>query len=179
MNPSTLRTAIAGLATGLVLVAVLFSYQMQAASRRAAEDEAAALAECRKLATQIRALRDQPRLAGSREQPLKELAALVEQSREAAAIPPEALVRIEPAAPRRLGKTAYLEQEISLELSALSLVQFAQFLEAASGPATGLRVKRLQLIEPRRGSEETWGAEVVLAYLIYSPPSAAAAAKPR
>lgn len=174
MNTSPFRTAIAGLVAGGVLVGLLLGWRMVESRRRAAEEQAEAFVECRRLVQQIRSLKDQPHVAGSREQPLKELAATVEQCAEAASLPSEALSRIEPGAPRRLGKTAYLEQEISVELRSTTLPQLSQFLHSAS-TRSGVRVKRLQLLEPRRGGEgESWGVEVVFAYLIYAPQSAAA-----
>lgn len=160
----------------LALAAGAFGWQ----ARRTATDAAAAertLAECRQLATEIRALDDGPAKAELAQRPVEELTQLVETWAKQVGIEADNLLRVEPHAPRRVGDTDYLEQGAKVELRDVSLLQLAQFADCVASAEDQLRVTDLRLTAPRQESiehsgEETWQAELVLASLVYAPRSA-------
>lgn len=151
-----------------------WSRSQLAAGRQAAQAAAEDLAECQRLADEITRLGTRPQKASLEARSATELAKLVEQSAQAAALPQQALVQIDPQPARRVGETAYREQATRLELRDVTLRQLVTFLHGLSHDDLGMEVSDLRLRAPRddksvQPTDETWTAEVTLTHLIFAP----------
>jgi len=157
-----------------LLITTGWSYSQMAAARSAAWTAAQDSQECRRLADQIKQLRDRPTRASLEAHSATELARLVEQAAKAASLPAQSLVQIDPQAARRVGETTYREQPTHVELRDVTLGQLITFLYMLSQDDMGMDVADLRLRAPRddksaRSAEETWLAEVTLTHLIFAP----------
>ena len=86
---------------------------------------------------------------------------------------PEELASIDPGQPRQIRDTEYSETLVFLRLSSVTLRQLVTFLHWLSAHDPGVRTKSIELgstgSAPTEPANETWTADVSLAYLSYSP----------
>jgi len=160
----------------LAALAVLagWSWTQLAASRLAAETAAADLRQCQVMADQIKKLSSGPQKASLEAHSIQGLARAVEQSAKDANLPVEALTGITPQPSQRVGASAYREQQIRLRLRDVTIRQLVLFLDSLTQSETNMKVADLWLYAPEADSntpaaEESWGAELTLTHLIFSP----------
>lgn len=143
--------------------------QAQAAAEAAGEN----LQRCQQLADQIQTLKAAPAQASLEQQSTKEVATRIERAAQVAGIASSAITQIQPQAPRRIGKSAHVQQPTHVAIRQVTLEQLSKFLgELALGESV-LETTSLRLSMPRGTSTatagESWTAEVVLTHLVFSP----------
>ncbi len=167
----TRRTILLLILAGLLGISALWAYQEMTDQRQAARRAAIDLAECRKAAERIEALRRQPALAQQNQRATNETIGLIEKSAKAAGLTEAMLVRTVPEHPQRLGDTVYLEKPTRVQLKKISLVQFVEMTHRILTDRNRLHAKAMHISAP--SAEDTgslWNVELVLTYLIYDPP---------
>ncbi len=159
-----------GIAAAFLCLAALWGYGYLARQRNAARTQIADLSECRDMMWRIEDLNRRPVLAADREKLASEITGLIEQASRRAGIAPQALVRIEPAAPRRVGDTPYREKPTQVFLRNVTLKQLTTLTYNLTHQEAGLYTSSIRLAAPRREeSSDQWTVELVLTYLIYEP----------
>lgn len=173
MNPTLRQAALLGLLALMLLGIAGWSYRHLDQQRRVAREASADLAEVQRFAQQIRAMRQRPAVAGSREMELNELTQRIERAAEEAQIAASSLVRIWPQPARRAGDSPYKEKPTQILLRHVTLEQLVGFLHHLSeGEGSNLTVQRLRIVAPRHNEHgDRWTVETTVTYLIYSPPS--------
>jgi hypothetical protein len=122
------------------------------------------------MAVELEMLNRLPHLAAEDERVASETTASIEVAAKTAGIRPEALVRITPAMPQRLGDTVYKEKPTHIQLRNVTLAQVVRMMHAAVTSPQRLQPRSLRITAPERDDNgETWNAEIVVAYLIYEP----------
>jgi len=167
MNRRTIQLLILA---GLLAISALWSYRKMAGQQHAAKLAAADLAECRKAADQIEALRCRPALAQQNQRESAETIGLIEKSAKAAGLTDATLLRTVPEQPLRLGDTVYLEKPTRVQLKNVSLVQLVEMVHRIVTDKNRLHAKAMRISAP--SAEDTgalWNVELVLTYLIYEP----------
>ena len=159
--------------SGLVLamaVVTAWSHGKLQESRDAAAATSRDLSDCRRLAADIRRLRQQPAVASGRELQVAELAQRIERAAVDAGVSPQAIVRIAPESARRLSETPYRERPTRVDLRGVSLRQLVGFLHRLSAAGPDLQARHLRVSAPRTsGASALWNVELTLSQLIYTP----------
>jgi len=131
------------------------------------------LRNCERLAQEIGSAQRSPQRASLTTWSQDDLGTAVESAAADARLARDRVLRIDPQAPKRLGKTDYLEQATEVELSAVTLRQLVDFLFAVAGRDDQLEIGTLRMRAPHEkgdsASPETWLADVVLTQRIYAP----------
>jgi len=168
-----LRNLLIGL-FGVLLLAAAYAASMRAAAATrlatALDDEQ----RCQKLVADIEALRSRPRWASLTAESPQTITARAEAAMKFAALPPTALIRIEPQSPVRLGESSYRLRATRLELRRVTLEQLTKFAAEMIDRQQGTTLRDLRLSASdaegvSAGGPETWTAELVLTQLIFSP----------
>ncbi len=153
----------------VTLVLAAFRWHSQRAS---AHEAASELAQCRRLAAEILALRDAPQQALAEAQTLRQVQASIQQAATIAEIPQAEIRHIKPQAGRRRGRSDHVEQPTSVEIGRATLGQLARLLGELEALETGLKPTVIRLDAPRNTPDsetEYWTCELVLTYLVFSP----------
>jgi type II secretory pathway pseudopilin PulG len=161
-------------AVGFVLLASAagsaWYYSINAARLSAAREN---LHTCRQLATAIQAAKQTPHRARLETGSLDDLSTAIENAAASAQLARERVLRIDPQAPKRLGKTDYMEQATEVELTEVTLPQIINFIYEVGGRDEQLRTDTLRLRMPHVSTESTteelWLADVILTQRIYAP----------
>jgi hypothetical protein len=128
---------------------------------------------CEQLAQEIRAAQKSPQHASLETWTQDDLGTAVESAAADAKLARDRVLRIDPQAPKRLGKTDYLEQATEVELLAVPLRQLVDFLFVVSSHDDQLAINTLRMRVPHEEKEnsadETWLADIVLTQRIYAP----------
>lgn len=141
------------------------------------------LVEAQGYAQKILENRDVPQLVSDREMELTHLARLIERSADQAKVPRQALDRIWPQPPRRIGDTVYQRKATQLVIRDITLPQVIRFLHGLAVGDSPLRIDSLRLSAPRNSSathsagrqtnsspsRETWTLEATVSHLLYKP----------
>lgn len=168
--------------TGLLLAAVVAvllavtgasGWRMRSAGVRM-EEARSNLRGCERLAAEVLRLRQRPSVATMEVHSATELASQVEDAMRSSQVPDGALMRIEPAPPRRLENSDYKVQPTDIEIQGVSLRQLTGFLQTlVAEPAqmlpTNLRLTAPRYKDARTGGLEKWSVELTLTHLIYLP----------
>jgi len=171
-SPRRLLLWVMAALAGLTVLDALAAMRLADARANAERQRDNAL-RCRSLAASIASLRSLPSVAGASEPANDDLARHVEAAAATAGIAKEAVIRIAPEAPRRIGDTPYLEKPAQLTLKQITLLQLAALLRQLTADASGIRATSLRISGPREGENSGhWNCEVTLTYRIYSPPPA-------
>jgi hypothetical protein len=105
-----------------------------------------------------------------------DLGTAVEQAAADAQLARDRVLRIDPQAAKRAGKTDYLEQTTEVELLAVPLRQIVEFLYNVSRTDQQLQINTLRLRLPHEASgansQELWLAGIILTQRIYAPTTA-------
>lgn len=161
---------LAGLALSVSLGANAWWYHRETTRQDAALEN---LAVCQELARQIAAAQNAPQRASIATWSQDDLGTAIETAATDAQLSRDRVLRIDPQAPRRLGKSDYLEQATEVEFSAVTLRQLVEFLFAVQGRDDQLEIGTLRLRVPHGKADaecpETWLADVVLTQRIYAP----------
>jgi hypothetical protein len=161
------RTKIMG-AAGLVLL-FLCSWQYFASQRARALSDLQDADDCRALASRIKRLSQQPNLAG-KEFAASELAHALEEAARQAGVASDAIVRLSPESPRRVGATLYSEKRVQVSLRQITLLQTVQVLSRLCEQNPAVRVQSLRFAAPRQQEGgDRWNVELVLCHLVYEP----------
>lgn len=159
--------AHSGLVVLLIVSTVHLLHQRNAAVAAAFNYE-----KCKQLAARIEDLQAVPAHSSLHRRSSQDLALKVEQAARIAEIGQNTIVRINPQASHRVGKSSYLQQPTSIEIRQVSTEQLAKFLQELSSADSGLQPTSLRLTAPRILSDqqrETWTVEVVLTHVFFSP----------
>jgi hypothetical protein len=143
------------------------------ASRVSAQEAAENWNACLRLSQNIEGLKSSPTQATLQKQSQQELTSLIEQSAKTVKIS-ELIGSIRPEAHRRVGRTAFVEYPTRIELRQGGLNQIVGFLLEVMARDNRILPTFLRLTPPRNrptADAETWQAEVVLTYLVFSPES--------
>lgn len=165
------KAALVLICGGCVVLAVLSQYWLS--SRAAAREAVENWQKCIALAEQIEALKTTPAHASLEMQSKQEMTSLIEQSAKTVRIS-ELVASIRPEAPQRVANSAYMEQRTRLEIRQATLNQITEFLSEISSRDARILPTNLRITPSRTkagADSETWQAEVVLTYLIFSPES--------
>jgi hypothetical protein len=170
MTPRERSLVLAATGLGLAAAALFGSFRLVEA-RRTAQDAAASLADCRRLAAQITA---QPSTAaeatpaGAREPEATEVVRRIEAAAKAGDFPPASIERIEPGPARRVddGAGPLREKPIEVELRGVTLRQVFAFLHAAGTGRPPLRLAEIRLSAPSPDTGDTWAVRSTLTYLV-------------
>jgi hypothetical protein len=158
---------------GAAVALLVIVGQRWQASRESAHDAAENWHACLRLTKGIEALKTSPTQATLQKQSQQELTSLIEQSAKTVKIS-ELIASIRPEAHRRVGRTAFVEYPTRIELRQSGLSQIVGFLLEVMARDSRILPTFLRLTPPRNrptGDSETWQAEVVLTYLVFSPES--------
>lgn len=172
MSDSRRQLLVVVVYAGLSVLLATCGWEMiraQAAAQAAAEN----LQRCQQLAAQIEALKTAPAQASLERQSTQEVATRIERAAQTAGIAGSAITRIDPQAPRRIGKSAHVQQPTHVEIRQVSLEQLWKFLTEMALGESGLVTTSVRLSLPRGSTNatpsESWSAEVVLTHLVFSP----------
>ena len=172
MNASRPQLLAVAVNSGLVVLLVVSTAHL-VHKRGAAQAAASNHEKCRQLAERIEALQAVPAQSSLHRRSSRDLALKVEQAARIAEIGPKTIVRINPQASHRVGKSSYLQQPTNIEIRQVSTEQLAKFLQELSAADSGLQTTSLRLTAPRLLSDdqqpETWTVEVVLTHVFFSP----------
>jgi hypothetical protein len=163
------RALLIGLLISMLAVAALWSWDAMASQRRLAEQAAADLGDCRRLAGDIAELRGKPAVARTEDVGVRALGDRIETSAAEAGLSGSWLEGVYPQSARREGDSPYMTKPTVLAVRAVTLGQLAAFLyHLTEDPA--LSVADLRLRSPHgETSRDQWDAEATVSYLIYSP----------
>ncbi|MFH5806527.1 hypothetical protein [Alienimonas sp. DA493] len=170
-------TRLAAGALGLLAVAAVWAGLRASAAAAGAEAAGETLADCRRLAAEIRALRSDAPTAAPETTAEEAVTERVDRAARAAGLPADAVLDVDPRPARRAGETAYRTRSTGLSLAPLTLPELRRFLEALVEDEPGLTVTSLQLTPPRAdrpagaaaAGPERWSANLALTRLIYDP----------
>jgi len=169
----TRPVALTSILLALMLVSALWALRGMADRQRSARLASESLAECRRLARRLRALRELPTIADRGESLGSEVQTAIEASARRAAIPPNQLTRITPEPAQRLGDTPYKEKPTCVRLADVSLQQLVTLIHALGTGDARQHAKSIRIRSPRRDdASDRWTAEFVLTTLFYDPPKA-------
>jgi len=128
------------------------------------------LAECQRLADEIKQLRGGAIATAGEPARELELTRQIAQAVSDAGLPASSLDRIEHDAPRHSATGAYLEKPTRILIRGITLRQFITLLHALDRPADGLRIDRLHLTAPQDATDsKTWTAEAMLLHTVAEP----------
>jgi hypothetical protein len=123
----------------------------------------------------INRLKTVPKVAALRLESPAEITNRISAARSAAGLPESSLLREEPTAPRRIGRSNFELRSTTIDLAPASLPQIVAFCENLRDENAGTLVRDLTLTEPRNGSQqgrpESWKATLVLTQMFFSPTS--------
>ncbi len=159
---------------GLLFVAVLFSaYRLRQASSSytVALDN---LQECRGLASQIRALQDQPSRAQLSPESAAQISQRVQAAAEAARLPSSSIAAIDPQSPTTLAQSNYRVQSTRIAFNPLTLTQLVTILSSLDATGDGLVVNFIDLTPAKPTgsttvSVEQWLPNASVSGLIFEP----------
>jgi len=117
----------------------------------------------------IRALREAPQLAVERERPNDELLAEVRDAMAAAKVPAESWIGNDPSPAMRIPQSPYKRLSVRLLFEAVDLKRLVAFAHEIVGTDTALTIQSLRLTAPVNRKDDSWNADLVLSYLLYSP----------
>jgi len=182
MKASPFATLMTMVFAGLLVFLAIATWRF-VDNRRAARSAADNLGKCNKLAKQIELLAARPTHASREQKSPQDLSLTVQKAARIAEFPEKAVVRIDPEADRRVGKTAYSRQPTRIVVRNVTLASLVKFLEEVSSSEAALQATAVRLTAPRTPPKEagdnpeevkeTWSAEVTLTHLLYSPEYAA------
>lgn len=172
-NESTRRRLLVGIAIAILGVYALVSvWDVGAATDRlsAAEDD---FAELQTKLTQIEQWKDAPRVAALEIESPSQITNRISAARESAGLPQSSLLREQPSAPQRIGRTDFELRSTTIQLSASTISQILTFCDAMRDEQSGTLVRDLRLSVPQSGAGsaggEVWEAEMTLTQTIFSP----------
>jgi hypothetical protein len=169
MNHRQIKVVL-GLAATILLGTDLCAWTAFSHAKNDADNSVRDAQICQQLASRIASLKTQPAMAGTSQQAIEELAALVQTSAQSFGIKADDIASIAPDAPTRLADSPYLEQSTTVELREITLGQLVDLLSALSNHRSGLRIKALHLTAPpQQIVGNAWSAEITVSSLIYSP----------
>ena len=171
---NSMRSPSRRLTAAFLLVSAVLAggaFQSWRSALRRVDAAEADLKTCREIVEDIERLRVRPRVAAIEQETSSAMTNRVSQSMQVAALPGDALVRVEPQAPIRINRTQYRSRSTRIELADVSLEEVVRFADSLSDREQGLRVESLILSEPfsESGSAELWMAEITLTQTIFSP----------
>ncbi len=164
---------LAAVLIGVILCAcMIIAWMSMHESKQDAMREGKALAECQRLASLIKAARQQPTRAQAREMKTPQFASLIESIAQQVGISRDQLLRISHQPARRLQGTVYEQVSTHIALDGVSLPRVLNFLRGLSGKNTSLSIASVSLDAPReQTTTERWQTEVTVTHLIYAPPT--------
>lgn len=137
------------------------------------ETAARNLHQCKTLAAKIADAAQTPQRARLESRSIADLGTTIEKAATDAQLARDRVLRIDPQAAKRLGKTDYLEQATEVELSAVTLRQIVEFVYNLARTDEQLHVRTLRLRMPHDAGNSTapelWLADIVLTQRIYAP----------
>ena len=165
---SVLMSVLGGL---LALVAV-GGYQYMASQRDAALAAEEDMLKCGQLAARIKQFgaSSRPFTVAAQERHAEEIIGQVEEAAVFAGIAPDSLTKIAPEPSVQVGQTVYKETPTHIYLQKVTLKQLVGLLHRLLTAEIGLNVKSVHLSAPREDTTDRWTVDLVLTYLIYSPP---------
>jgi len=171
LKPLVARWRQLFLAAAIVgLGASYWHYSTSASRLIAAMDN---LRSCEQLAEEIGNAQRSPQRASLQTWSQDDLGTAVESAAADAQLARDRVLRIDPQAPKRIGKTDYLEQATEVELLAVTLRQLVDFLFVVASNDDQLEIDTLRMRVPHETNDsagpETWLADVVLTQRIYAP----------
>lgn len=172
-NESTRRRLLIGVAIAILAVYALVSvWDVGTATERlaAAEDD---FAELQTKLAQMEQWKDAPRVAALEIESPSQITNRISAAREAAVLPQSSLMREQPSAPQRIGRTDFELRSTTIQLSASTLSQIMAFCDALRDEQSGTLVRDLRLSIPQNDASsaggEVWEAEMTLTQTIFSP----------
>jgi hypothetical protein len=158
MNNRSRESILVGTALLATVSAAVWAWSALADARDSAAAAAADTAECRRLVNRIETARPAQRLAT----PSADLAGEIIASASKTALPPASIDRIDPHTIRR--EDGRSEQAAQVELRAVSLRQFLDFLNAVCTADDAVRLEHVRLSAPLDvPGGATWAAEFKIA----------------
>lgn len=172
-NESTRRRVLIGVAIAILAVYALVSvWDVGAATKRLAAAEAD-FAELQTKLAQMEQWKDAPRVAALEIESPSQITNRISAARESAGLPQSSLMREQPSAPQRIGRTDFELRSTTIQLSASTLSQIMAFCDALRDEQSGTLVRDLRLSVPQNGvgaaGGEVWEAEMTLTQTIFSP----------
>lgn len=159
------------LLSAVLWVAAAWSWVYLTDRRESALAADASMRDCRRLADEIRDLRDRPALASDQQEVAAETVRLIESAARSAGIPTDRIVSVSPGRARRLGDTPYQEQPTQVVLRRVQLEPLVKMAHRLITGQRAMRARALRLSAPQPGdTSDFWNAEMELTYLLYDPP---------
>jgi len=169
MNTRRELLLILGSLVALVLTA-LWGYGRLNAAHARSVDDGEAWVQSTNLAGQIQALRDQPTLADDHSLQETDMTMRIARAVVAASLDEKRLIAIEHQAPRRIGRTNYIEEPTRLTFRDVTLRQVLTALDTLTKNDPRLHVSRLRLVAPRQDADsKRWTVDTTVTYLLYEP----------
>jgi hypothetical protein len=123
----------------------------------------------------IKHLKKVPKVAALRLESPAEITNRISAARSVAGLPESSLLREEPTAPQRIGRSDFELRSTTIDLAPADLAQIVAFCENLRNEDAGTLVRDLTLTEPRDGTQkersESWKATLVLTQMFFSPTS--------
>ena len=169
MNRRTLLLSLVliGCLCAAAVAAAVHMGRSCSAARQAADD----LAECRRLADQIRRLSARPRRASDHERLSSETSTLIEKAAAAAGVTGGRLVSIHPEPAQRVAESVYKEKPTRIVLRGVTVRQTVELMQRLAARENPLSVKSVNLTAATpQEDRDAWHADIVVTYLIYDPP---------
>ncbi len=174
------KTRLAAGTLGVLAVAVVWAGLRASQAAAGADAAGETLADCRRLAAEIRALRTDAPTAAPETAAGEAVTERIDGAVRSAGLPADAVRDVDPRPARRSGRTAYRTRATGLSLAPLTLPELRRFADALVRDEPGLTVTSLRLSPPREtrgagaapGGPERWAADLVLTRLIYDPTTA-------
>ncbi|MFO8014764.1 MAG: hypothetical protein R6X20_15830 [Phycisphaerae bacterium] len=169
MKPHLRQLVLAGVMVVLLAGGAAKGLHYMMTQRGRARQAADALASCRDLARDIRALRDKPAVASAEAMGIQELGRRIETACRQAGFEGAALEGVFPQSARRVGESPYLLKPTALALRGVTLPQLVTFLHHLTN-GSGLDVRDIRLQTPHGDAPPSvWDAEATVTYLMYAP----------
>jgi len=127
------------------------------------------LQDVRRLGRRIESLHRRSSVAGSATVAATELARRSEEAARSAGMADSSLSETTPQTSQRVGESAYKEVPTNVVLTGVTLRQVVRFILTMTAQDSGLQARSLILSAPDDSFDDSWRAELSLAYLIYEP----------
>lgn len=169
------RRLLVAIAIGVLGLYSVFEIADSRSAARRLSLARADLDEVKVKLAEIDRLKTAPRVAALSIESPAEITNRISAARQKAGLPQSSLIREQPQAPQRIGRTDFELRLTTIQLAPSTLPQILAFCESLRDQQTGSLVRDLRITPSQNGAgpagQETWEAEMILTQMIFSPKS--------
>ncbi len=170
------RRLLIGIAIAVLAVYSIFSLMDARSASKRLDDARQDFSEVASKLVQIDRLKTAPRVAALQLESPAEITNRISAARESAGLAQSSLLREQPSAPQRVGRSDFELRSTTVQLAPSTLDQILKFCDSLRDEETGTVVRDLRLSVPQNrssqassGGKEEWEAEMILTQMIFSP----------